>query len=84
MKQTGFEYRSFDMQGPDGAVDSRKGLRLTTRKEEVEEMEMRLDLLFKTLLCQLLQHPHRHMRIPEQRKNKGILRQRFPAVVSGC
>lgn len=42
------------MQGPDGAVDSRKGLRLTTRKEEVEEMEMRLDLLFKTLLCQLL------------------------------
>lgn len=42
------------MQGPDGAVDSREGLRQTTLKKEVGEMEMRLDLLFKTLLCQLL------------------------------
>lgn len=54
MKHTEFEYCSFGMQGPDGAADSRKGLRLTTREEEAEEMEMRLDLLFKSLLCQLL------------------------------
>lgn len=42
------------MQGPDGAVDSREGLGQTTLEREVEEMEMRLDLFFKTLLCQLL------------------------------
>lgn len=41
------------MQGPDSSVDSREGLS-GTMKEEVEGLERSLDMLFKTLLCQLL------------------------------
>lgn len=76
-------YHSLRMHGTDSGGDSREGLRQSTKKEEVEEIEMGLDMLFKTLLCQPL-NVHAHVRIPEQRKNKGILRQHFLTVVLGC